>query len=137
MSIVKNLNNKQLYQSSGRRKTATAQLSMSPGQGIILVNKKPITTFFPYQTLVQNVIQPLMLTDNLENYDINLKVKNGGFSGQAGAARLAIAKALLLVSVDYRPILRQKNLLTRDNREKERRKCGLKKARKAPQFSKR
>lgn len=125
------------YRGTGRRKTAIAQVVLMPGKGNITINGQDPIAFFPYPTLVQDMEQPLVATETKNNFDVTIKVCGGGFSGQAGAARLAIARALLVSSQDYKIILRQKSLVTRDARIKERKKYGLKAARKAPQFSKR
>ncbi len=126
-----------MYQSTGRRKGAIAQVILFPGKGNIIVNNKKAIDFFPYKTLVQDLSQPLEITDSLEKFDVKVKVIGGGFTGQAGAARLGIARALLKVSNDFKSSLKQAGLLTRDARVKERKKYGLKAARKAPQYSKR
>lgn len=129
--------NKVIYRGTGRRKSSVAQVILTPGTGIIIVNGKPALEFFPYETLVQDLEQPLVATSNRTEFDINVTVKGGGFTGQAGATRLGIARALLEVSEDYRKQLRSFGLLTRDARIKERKKYGLRGARRAPQFSKR
>lgn len=125
------------YRGTGRRKSSVAQVILKPGKGSIIVNGKPALEFFPYATLVQDMEQPLVATSTREDFDISVKVNGGGFTGQAGAARLGIARALLLASEDYKPDLRKKGLLTVDARIKERKKYGLRGARRAPQFSKR
>lgn len=129
--------NKVLYHGVGRRKSSIAQVFLTPGTGKILANNKELNDFFSYKNLVQDLLQPLVLTDTLNKFDINIKLKGGGFTGQAGAARLGIARALISVSSDYRNILKPKKMLVRDARVKERKKYGLKSARKAPQYSKR
>ena len=126
-----------MYQSVGRRKTAIAQVILTPGKGSIIINGKKASDFFPYKTLVQDLSQPLVVTDSSDKFDVLVKVTGGGFNGQAGATRLGIARSLLKVSNDFKAILRQAGLLTRDSRIKERKKYGLKGARKAPQYSKR
>ncbi|WP_339024039.1 30S ribosomal protein S9 [Spiroplasma endosymbiont of Agriotes lineatus] len=126
-----------IYQGTGRRKKSVAQVLLTPGKGNITINNKPALTFFPYATLVQELEQPLVATDMKEYFDVNVKVNGGGFSGQAGATRLGIARALLESSADYRLKLRPKGLLTRDARIKERDKYGLKGPRAGNQFSKR
>ena len=131
-----NLTN-QVYYGTGRRKTSVARVYLFPGNGNILVNKKDIDEYFPLETLKTIVRQPLELTGCTSKYDIKINVKGGGYTGQAGAIRHGIAKALLVVDGDYRPMLKKAGFLTRDPRMKERKKYGLKKARKAPQFSKR
>jgi small subunit ribosomal protein S9 len=126
-----------LYRGTGRRKSSVAQVILTPGTGNITVNGKPALEFFPYETLVQELSQPLVATGTEKSFDINVVVKGGGFTGQAGATRLGIARALLEASEDYRKQLRAFGLLTRDARIKERKKYGLRGARRAPQFSKR
>jgi len=125
------------YYGTGRRKTSVARVRLIPGEGNIIINGYPLTEYFGLKTLQLLVKQPLTLTDTLGKYDVIAKVSGGGFSGQAGAVRHGIARALLKVDMDFRPVLKKAGLLTRDPREKERRKYGLKKARKAPQYSKR
>lgn len=131
------MNKKGIYQGTGRRKTSVARVRLAPGSGKITINNCDVLNFFPYKTLVQDLEQPLMVTDTKKDYDVLIKVSGGGFSGQAGAARLGIARALLEVSEDFRLPLRQFRLLTRDSRKVERKKYGRKKARKLSQFSKR
>ncbi|AUM62962.1 30S ribosomal protein S9 [Spiroplasma monobiae] len=126
-----------MYRGTGRRKSSVAQVILTPGQGEIIVNGKPALEFFPYATLVQDMEQPLEATGTKSDFSIKITVKGGGFTGQAGAARLGIARALLEASKDYKPELRGHGLLTRDARVKERKKYGLYGARRAPQFSKR
>jgi small subunit ribosomal protein S9 len=130
-------NAKVIYRGTGRRKTSIAQVILTPGKGNIIVNGKPALDFFPYATLVQDLSQPLEATGTTTSFDVNVVVKGGGFTGQAGATRLGIARALLEASEDYRKQLRAFGLLTRDARIKERKKYGLRGARRAPQFSKR
>jgi small subunit ribosomal protein S9 len=125
------------YYGTGRRKTSVARVRLVPGEGNILVNNRPLDKYFGLKTLELIVKQPLNVTDTLGKYDVLAKVEGGGPTGQAGAVRHGIARALLLVDAEYRPGLKKAGLLTRDPREKERRKYGLKKARKASQFSKR
>ena len=126
-----------VYSATGRRKTAVARIRLIPGDGKIIVNKRSLESYFGLKTLELIVKQPLTLTDTLGKYDVLAKVYGGGVSGQAGAVRHGVSRALLKVADEYRPILKKAGLLTRDPREKERRKYGLKKARKASQFSKR
>ncbi|MCL8211355.1 30S ribosomal protein S9 [Mesoplasma sp. JKS002658] len=128
---------KVIYRGTGRRKTSVAQVILTPGKGAIVVNGKPALDFFPYETLVQDLTQPLVATGTEKDFDIMVSVDGGGFTGQAGATRLAIARALLEASEDYRRQLRAVGLLTRDARIKERKKYGLRGARRAPQYSKR
>ncbi|QJW44995.1 30S ribosomal protein S9 [bacterium BFN5] len=122
---------------TGRRKTSVARVRLVPGEGNIIVNNRPLNDYFGLKTLELIVKQPLNLTETLGKYDVLAKVEGGGPSGQAGAIRHGIARALLKVDLEYRPALKKAGFLTRDPREKERRKYGLKKARKASQFSKR
>lgn len=131
------MNNKVIYRGTGRRKSSIAQVILTPGTGNVIVNGKPALEFFPYATLVQDLEQPLVAIGTLKDFDITVKVIGGGFTGQAGATRLGIARALLQASEDYRKALRNEGLLTRDARIKERKKYGLRGARRAPQFSKR
>lgn len=126
-----------IYQSTGRRKTSVARVTMRPGSGNLLINGKTLDEYFNYDTLKIIATAPLTLTENLNNYDIKVNVNGGGFNGQAGAIRHAIARALLEVNPDYRTALKRAGFLTRDSRKKERKKPGLKKARKSSQFSKR
>jgi len=121
----------------GRRKTAVARIYLSEGKGNITVNKKELNNYLTTATLQYKVRQPLMLTDNLESYDIKVNVFGGGVTGQAEAIRLAITRALVEINPEYRTILKPEGLLTRDPRMVERKKFGQKKARKKFQFSKR
>lgn len=125
------------YYGTGRRKTSVARVRLVPGEGNITVNDRPLDKYFGLKTLELIVKQPLNVTDTVGKYDVLAKVEGGGPTGQAGAVRHGIARALLRVDAEYRPGLKKAGLLTRDPREKERRKYGLKKARKASQFSKR
>lgn len=125
------------YYGTGRRKTSVARVRLVPGEGTIVVNGRPLDQYFGLKTLELIVRQPLNVTDAIGKYDVIAKVEGGGPTGQAGAVRHGIARALLRVDAEYRPALKKAGLLTRDPREKERRKYGLKKARKASQFSKR
>ena len=125
------------YLGTGRRKSSVAQVILTPGKGEITVNGKNVMDFFPYATLVQDLEQPLEITGTKKDFDIKVKVRGGGFTGQSGATRLGIARALLEASKDYRPQLKNLGMLTRDSRIKERKKYGLRGARRAPQFSKR
>lgn len=125
------------YYGTGRRKTSVARVRLVPGEGNILINGRQVLEYFGRQTLELIVKQPLNLTDTVGKYDVIARVEGGGPSGQAGAVRHGISRALLRVDADYRPALKKAGFLTRDPREKERRKYGLKKARKASQFSKR
>ncbi|MBS9335571.1 30S ribosomal protein S9 [Fructobacillus sp. M1-13] len=125
------------YIGTGRRKNSVARVRLVPGTGAITMNGKSIEDYIPFPNLREVVLQPFHATDTLGNYDVNVNVNGGGFSGQAGATRHGIARALLTVDPDFRSALKQAGLLTRDARMKERKKPGLKKARKASQFSKR
>lgn len=128
----------EVYVSIGRRKNAIARVRMTPGEGKIVINgTEGLLNYFKRETLKMDIEQPLVLTDNLDKFDFNIRVNSGGLTGQAGAVRLGIARALLAYSEDYRSSLRQGGFLTRDPREKERKKYGLAKARKRYQFSKR
>ena len=125
------------YYATGRRKTSVAKVWLSPGNGKIIVNDKNMEEYFPLETLRIIVKQPLTLTETLNKYGVIAKVKGGGLSGQAGALRHGIARALVLADPTLRPVLKKAGFLTRDPRMVERKKYGLKKARRAPQFSKR
>mgnify|MGYP006243602457 FL=1 len=122
---------------SGRRKEATAVATLKKGSGDFVVNKKKLEEYFGRDVAKMIVKQPLVLTDTLNSFDIDIRVNGGGAFGQAGAIRLAISKALVLENPDFRAELKKAGYLTRDSRVKERKKVGLKKARKSPQFSKR
>ncbi len=136
---------KKVWSAVGRRKQSVANVRMALGKGNITVNGKDVNEYMPYATLVQDIKQPLVLTGNEDKFDIEVTVKGGGFSGQAGAIRLGITRALMEFDANtdqtredsYRKILKAAGLVTRDPRVKERKKYGLKKARRAPQFSKR
>ncbi len=125
------------YLGTGRRKSSVARVRLLPGKGNITVNGRDVNEYMPYATLVMDLKQPLTLTGNTENFDVVADVRGGGFTGQAGAIRLGIARALLLAASDVRPTLKAAGMLTRNSRAKERKKYGLKAARRAPQFSKR
>lgn len=129
---------------TGRRKNAVAQVRMVPGTGKITINNRDVNEYFPFSTLIMDLKQPLVSTNNENTFDITVTVKGGGFSGQSGAIRLGITKALLLFDAgneanedSYRKILKSEGFIKRDPRVKERKKYGLRKARRAPQFSKR
>ena len=122
---------------TGRRKSSVARVYLVPGNGNITINKRSIDDYFGLETLKLIVRQPLELTDTLTKFDVLVNVNGGGFTGQAGAIRHGISRALLEADADYRPSLKKAGFLTRDPRMKERKKYGLKKARRAPQFSKR
>jgi small subunit ribosomal protein S9 len=125
------------YYGTGRRKTSVARVRLVPGEGNVVINGRPLIEYFGLKTLELIIKQPLNLTETIGKYDVIAKVEGGGPSGQAGAIRHGVARALLKVDLEYRPALKKAGFLTRDPREKERRKYGLKKARKASQFSKR
>ncbi len=132
------------YTGTGRRKSAVARVILTPGKGNIIVNGRDVNEYMPFAVLVMDLKQPLVLTNNEETFDITVNVKGGGFSGQAGAIRHGITRALLEVDKanegkedSYRKILKAAGFITRDPRQKERKKYGLKGARRAPQFSKR
>ena len=122
---------------TGRRKTSVARVYLTPGKGQITINKRDIDEYFGLETLKTIVRQPLVATNTLGKYDIKVTVRGGGFTGQAGAVRHGISRALLHVDPEFRGILKSEGFLTRDPRMKERKKYGLKAARRAPQFSKR
>lgn len=126
-----------MYYGTGRRKTSVARVRLIPGNGKILVNDREFEEYFALPSLQLIIKQPLVLTDLFGKYDVLVNVAGGGISGQAGAVRHGISRALLGVEGENRGVLKKAGLLTRDSREKERRKYGLKKARKASQFSKR
>ncbi len=126
-----------IYYGTGRRKSSVARVRIVEGSGKITINGKDIDEFFGLETLKVIVRQPLTVTNTTSKYDVICSVKGGGFTGQAGAIRHGIARALNEANSEYRPTLKQNGFLTRDPRMKERKKYGLKKARKAPQFSKR
>ncbi|NLI58052.1 MAG: 30S ribosomal protein S9 [Clostridium sp.] len=125
------------YYGTGRRKKSIARVRLVPGNGKILINDRSLDDYFGLETLKVIVRQPLLLTDTLSKFDVLCKVIGGGFTGQAGAIRHGIARALLKADEELRPALKKAGYLTRDPRMKERKKYGLKKARRAPQFSKR
>lgn len=125
------------YYGTGRRKRSVAKVRLVPGDGRITINDLSLDDYFGLETLKVIVRQPLNVTKMLEKFDVIAKVEGGGNSGQAGAIRHGIARALLVADNDMRPVLKRAGFLTRDPRMKERKKYGLKKARKAPQFSKR
>ena len=137
--------NKKVITASGRRKSSVAQVKMVPGSGKITVNGRDVNEYLPFDVLVMDLKQPLVMTNNESTFDIDVVVRGGGYSGQTGAIRLAITKALLIYDeitdasseTAYRRVLKEAGFITRDPRVKERKKYGLKKARRAPQFSKR
>ena len=122
---------------TGRRKSSVARVYLVPGTGKITINKRGIDEYFGLDTLKVIVRQPLVATETSDKFDVLVNVKGGGYTGQAGAIRHGISRALLTVDGDYRPVLKKAGFLTRDPRMKERKKYGLKAARRAPQFSKR
>jgi small subunit ribosomal protein S9 len=126
-----------VYYGTGRRKSSVARVFMTPGKGEITINKRSIDDYFGLETLKTIAKQPLVATNTADQYDIKITVKGGGTTGQAGAIRQGIARALLEADADFRPVLKKAGYLTRDPRMKERKKYGLKAARRAPQFSKR
>ena len=126
-----------LVQSTGRRKRAVARVRFRPGTGTITINKRPVEDYFPNDTHRMVLSEPLKVTSMTEAYDIDATIHGGGVSGQAGALRLGISRALIALDEELRPTLKKAGFLTRDSREKESKKYGLKKARKAPQYSKR
>ncbi|MFD1021240.1 30S ribosomal protein S9 [Thalassobacillus hwangdonensis] len=125
------------YYGTGRRKSSTARVRLVPGSGRVVINNRDAEDYFPYETLRVILKQPLAVTETEGNYDVYVNVDGGGFTGQAGAVRHGIARALLEADPEYRTTLKREGLLTRDARAKERKKYGLKGARRAPQFSKR
>ena len=125
------------YYGTGRRKSSVARVYLVPGTGKVTINKRDIDEYLGLETLKVVVRQPLVATENVDKYDVLVNVKGGGYTGQAGAIRHGIARALLQVDADFRPVLKAAGYLTRDPRMKERKKYGLKSARRAPQFSKR
>ena len=127
----------QSYYGTGRRKSSAARVFITPGKGEIVVNNRPLDTFFGRETARMIVRQPLKLVDMEDKLDIKVTVRGGGMNGQAGAIRHGITRALMEYDETLRPALRQAGFVTRDAREVERKKCGLHKARKRPQFSKR
>jgi len=125
------------YHGTGRRKSAVARVRIYPGNGSIIVNDKPVDQYFSRESDRTQVRAPLRTTNTLEQFNVMVKVSGGGVTGQAGAVSHGIARALLSANPELRPALRQGGMLTRDSREKERKKPGLKRARKAPQYTKR
>jgi len=137
-------NESRMFLGTGRRKSSVARVILRPGQGNITVNGKDVNEYMPFEVLVMDLKQPLELTNNLETFDIECNVSGGGFTGQTGAIRLGITRALMEYDKEnetsedsYRKILKKAGMVTRDSRSKERKKPGLKAARRAPQFSKR
>ena len=137
-------NENRTFMGTGRRKSSVARVILTPGSGKITVNGRDVNEYMPFEVLVMDLKQPLELTNNLETFDITCNVSGGGFSGQTGAIRLGITRALLEYDKEneknedsYRKVLKNAGMVTRDSRAKERKKPGLKAARRAPQFSKR
>ena len=143
--MVKAKKEEKAYYGTGKRKASIAKVRLTNGSGKITVNGRDVHEYLPYETLIMNLSQPLELTNTKDMFDIDVEVKGGGFSGQTGAIRLGITKALLEYDSttpsdsenSYRKVLKAAGFITRDSRIKERKKPGLKKARRAPQFSKR
>ena len=137
-------NENRMFMGTGRRKSSVARVILTPGSGKIIVNGRDVNEYMPFEVLVMDLKQPLELTNNLETFDVDCNVSGGGFSGQTGAIRLGITRALMEYDKvneanedSYRKILKRAGMVTRDARSKERKKPGLKAARRAPQFSKR
>ena len=128
---------KERYYGTGRRKTSVARVYLMPGKGEIVINKRPLDDYVSLDTLKKIINQPFVATKTEGKFNVLVNVYGGGTSGQAGAIRHGIARALLQIDKDYRPLLKKEGFLTRDPRMKERKKYGLKSARRAPQFSKR
>jgi len=131
------MNQENTYYATGRRKSAIAKTWMKPGNGEITVNKRPVDEYFPVESLKNMLLQPLQLTDTVDAYDIQVRVLGGGISGQAGAVRHGITKALLEANPELRQVLKKAGFVTRDSRVKERKKYGQRGARARFQFSKR
>ena len=125
------------YMGTGRRKTSVARVRLLPGSGKITINDRDVEEYFDYDTLKVLIKEPLLITDTVDKYDVFVNVHGGGFTGQAGAIRHGISRALIESDEELRPALKKAGFLTRDSRMKERKKYGLKGARKSPQFSKR
>lgn len=126
-----------VYSATGKRKQSIARVRLFPGEGKIMVNSRDFKEYFKRESLITVIVEPFRLTNTENAYDVIADLTGGGISGQAGALRHSISKALLEINEEYRPILKREGFLTRDSRVKERKKYGLKKARKRPQFSKR
>jgi len=131
------LANQVVYSATGKRKQSIARVRLFPGEGKIMVNSRDFKEYFKRESLIIIIMEPFRVTNTENAYDIIADLSGGGISGQAGALRHSISKALLEINEEYRPILKREGFLTRDSRVKERKKYGLKKARKRPQFSKR
>lgn len=129
--------NEVLYRGLGRRKSSSARVILRPGTGKFMINNREAKSYLNSDIYIKDALQPIVITDNVDKFDITVNVVGGGLSGQAGAIRLGIARALLEASVDFRSKLKPAKMLTRDARAKERKKPGLRKARRSRQFSKR
>jgi len=125
------------FYGTGRRKTSIAQVRLIPGEGAIVINGVPYEERFPRLEHRQTILKPLLVTDNIGKFNVIVKVAGGGISGQGGAISHGISRALVRANENFKPVLRKSGLLTRDSRVKERKKAGLKRARKAPQYTKR
>lgn len=125
------------FKGLGRRKSSVAKVKLVPGTGKFAINNKDPKDYFPNELVIQDMMQPLVVTNTVKSYDIQVNVSGGGFTGQAGAIRLGITRALIDVNKDFKPTLKEIGLVTRDSRVKERKKFGLYGARRAPQFTKR
>ncbi len=125
------------YEAVGRRKTSSARVRLYPGTGTIIVNERPISEYFPRETDQLLIARPLQTSDTTSSFNISIRVEGGGLTGQAGAAALGIARALCVADENLRSVLKKNGFLVRDSRAKERKKYGLKRARKAPQYTKR
>ncbi|WP_432667274.1 30S ribosomal protein S9 [Wukongibacter baidiensis] len=125
------------YYGTGRRKKSIARVRLVPGSGKVIINGRDLDNYFDYETLKREVTRPLAMTETEGKFDVLARVHGGGFTGQAGALRHGISRALLKADAEHRPVLKKAGFLTRDPRMKERKKYGLKAARRAPQFSKR
>lgn len=135
--VIESKDNNPVYYATGRRKTSVARVFVKTGSGKITVNGKEAKDYFPHDTIVTEVLKPFEVTATTGKFDVNATIVGGGYSGQAGALRLGISRALLLVSPDFRKLLKAAGYITVDSRQVERKKYGLRKARKDKQFSKR
>lgn len=129
--------NEVLYRGLGRRKSSTARVILRPGKGEFVINKRPAKDYLNSDLFIKDALQPIVITENVDKFDISVNVAGGGLNGQAGAIRLGISRALLEANAEYRSKLKPAKMLTRDARVKERKKPGLRKARRSRQFSKR
>jgi small subunit ribosomal protein S9 len=125
------------YEAVGRRKTSSARVRLYPGTGTIIVNERPVAEYFPRETDQLLISRPLQTSDTGSSFNVSIRVEGGGLTGQAGAVALGIARALCIADENLRPVLKKNGFLVRDARAKERKKYGLKRARKAPQYTKR